>query len=208
MIGLIFAGPTERRRGHGCSLARIAAVALLALLVSGPATAREQKQKEPPGLLTIIRNLFTLSAKTSPKAAPKTARPASPQATAQPRAKPVENPTRKSATAQPWAKPVENPARRPTVAQAGCSGTLVKSAYYFSGRRTASGETFDPHGLTAAHRTLPFGTRLRVTNPRTGQSTTVRINDRGPFVRGVSLDLSLGAAKAIGMRGTEHVCIS
>lgn len=87
------------------------------------------------------------------------------------------------------------------------SGKRIISAYYSQGRRTASGQLFDPHGMTAAHRTLPFGTRLTVSNPRTGKSVTVVINDRGPFVSGVSLDLSLGAAEAIGMRGTGAVCI-
>ena len=89
-----------------------------------------------------------------------------------------------------------------------CSGgQRVMSAYYWEGRRTASGEPFNPNGMTAAHRTLPFGTRVTVINPRTGRSVTVVVNDRGPFVRGVSIDLSLGAAKAIGMRGTGTVCI-
>jgi rare lipoprotein A len=90
----------------------------------------------------------------------------------------------------------------------GCEvGQRIISAYYWQGRRTASGEPFNPQGMTAAHRTLPFGTRVNVINPRTGQSVTVVINDRGPFVRGVGLDLSLAAAKAIGMRGTGTVCI-
>jgi rare lipoprotein A len=75
------------------------------------------------------------------------------------------------------------------------------------GRHTASGQPFNPHAMTAAHRTLPFGTHLNVTNPRTGKTVNVLINDRGPFVRGVSLDLSLGAAQAIGMHGTGSVCI-
>lgn len=87
------------------------------------------------------------------------------------------------------------------------NGQRVVSSYYWQGRHTASGEPFNPHGLTAAHRTLPFGTRVTVSNPRTGQSVTVTINDRGPFVRGVNLDLSLGAAQAIGMRGTGVVCM-
>src|SRR4029079_18980929 len=68
-----------------------------------------------------------------------------------------------------------------------------------AGKRTASGETFNPNGLTAAHRSLPFGTCLRVSNPKTGRSVSVRVNDRGPFTTGVSLDLSHGAARAIGM---------
>src|SRR5215470_18603827 len=86
-------------------------------------------------------------------------------------------------------------------------GRRIISAFYSQGQRTASGQRFDPQGMTAAHRTLPFGTRLTVTNPRTGKSVTVVINDRGPFVSGVALDLSLGAAQAIGMHGTGAVCI-
>src|SRR5712671_440791 len=87
-------------------------------------------------------------------------------------------------------------------------GRRIISAFYSQGQHTASGQRFDPQGMTAAHRTLPFGTRLTVTNPRTGKSVTVVINDRGPFVSGVALDLSLGAAQAIGMHGTGSVCIS
>jgi peptidoglycan lytic transglycosylase len=87
-------------------------------------------------------------------------------------------------------------------------GSLIYASYYSSGYRTASGERFNPNGYTAAHRSLPFGTRLQVTNPRTGRSVVVRINDRGPFVRGRSLDLARGAAFAIGMRGTAPVRIA
>jgi rare lipoprotein A len=82
------------------------------------------------------------------------------------------------------------------------------ATYYgqeFAGRRTASGEKFNPSGLTAAHRTLPFGTQVRVTNSRNGRSIIVRINDRGPFVKGRAIDLSSGAARAIGMGGTGNV---
>ena len=67
------------------------------------------------------------------------------------------------------------------------------------GRATASGEAFDMNKLTAAHRTLPFGTRLRVTNVDNGKSVVVRVNDRGPFAAGRILDVSLAAAKALGM---------
>jgi rare lipoprotein A len=69
----------------------------------------------------------------------------------------------------------------------------------FVGRPTASGETFDPRMLTAAHRTLPFGTRVRVTHLDNGRSVTVRINDRGPFAHGRIIDLSRAAAEAIGL---------
>ena len=79
------------------------------------------------------------------------------------------------------------------------------ASWYGSGRRTANGEPFNPNGLTAAHRTLPFGTHVRVTNHKNGRSVIVRINDRGPFVRGRSIDLAKGAARAIGMTGTQSV---
>jgi rare lipoprotein A len=69
----------------------------------------------------------------------------------------------------------------------------------FGGKTTASGERFDPEGLTMAHRTLPFGTRVRVTNLENQRSVVVTVNDRGPFVAGRIADLSLGAARQIGM---------
>ncbi len=71
----------------------------------------------------------------------------------------------------------------------------------FHGRRTANGERFDQYGLSAAHRTLPFGTRLTVTNLANGSSVVVKVNDRGPFAKDRILDLSYGAAKAIGLVG-------
>ena len=77
-----------------------------------------------------------------------------------------------------------------------------KASYYadkYHGRPTASGEIFDKNAMTAAHRTLPFGTKVRVTNQKTQQSVVVTINDRGPFIRGRIIDLSEGAAKKIGM---------
>lgn len=72
------------------------------------------------------------------------------------------------------------------------------------GRRTASGERFDMHDLTAAHRTLPFGTRVVVTNPANGRSVTVRINDRGPFHGNRVIDLSRAAASEIGLVARGH----
>jgi rare lipoprotein A len=73
------------------------------------------------------------------------------------------------------------------------------ASFYKFNSRTASGEQFNPSELTAAHRTLPFGTRLRVTNLGTGQSVTVRINDRGPFIPGRVIDVSHSAAETLGM---------
>ena len=86
---------------------------------------------------------------------------------------------------------------------AGTTETGIASWYGhpYHGRYTASGEIYDMHQLTAAHRTLPFGTWVRVTNLSNGRSVDVRITDRGPFVRGRSIDLSLAAARAIELVG-------
>jgi rare lipoprotein A len=96
-----------------------------------------------------------------------------------------------------------------TAADAGCnSGRRVVAASYGQGQRiTSSGERFDPRGMTAAHRTLPFGTRLTVTNLKTGKSIIVVVNDRGPYTRRIEIDLSIAAAKAIGLNGIAAVCI-
>ena len=75
------------------------------------------------------------------------------------------------------------------------------ASYYWQGQRVASGGWFNPDGLTAAHRTLPFGTRVRVTNLSNGRSVNVTINDRGPFIGGRIIDLSRGAANVICMTG-------
>ncbi|MCC5656427.1 septal ring lytic transglycosylase RlpA family protein [Nostoc sp. XA010] len=74
--------------------------------------------------------------------------------------------------------------------------------YDFSGNRTASGQRFNPEAMTAAHRSLPFGTQVRVTNTRNGRSVVLRINDRGPFIRGRVIDVSTGAARILGMMGS------
>jgi rare lipoprotein A len=73
------------------------------------------------------------------------------------------------------------------------------ASFYSNDQETASGEKFDRNQLTAAHPSLPFGTRLRVTNVSTGRSVTVRVNDRGPYVRGRVVDVSYSAAEALGM---------
>ena len=81
------------------------------------------------------------------------------------------------------------------------------ASYYgrrFAGRPTANGEIFDPRELTAAHRTLPFGSRVRVTNTANGRSVVVRINDRGPFIKGRHIDLSRRAAESIGLISRGH----
>ena len=83
-----------------------------------------------------------------------------------------------------------------------------KASWYgpgFHGKRTASGETFNTNEMTAAHRTLPFGTKVRVVNKKTGKSVVVRINDRGPYAHGRVIDLSRASAQAIGISGVGTV---
>ena len=81
------------------------------------------------------------------------------------------------------------------------------ASWYEDGERTATGEKFKPEAMTAAHRTLPLGTLVKVVEPETDRSVVVRINDRGPFVRGRVLDLSRGAARALGVEGVAPVTI-
>jgi rare lipoprotein A len=77
----------------------------------------------------------------------------------------------------------------------------------YGGKKTANGERMNPRAMTAAHRTRPFGSMLTVTSLATGRSVVVRVNDRGPFVRGRCVDLSYGAALAIGMGGLARVSV-
>ena len=79
----------------------------------------------------------------------------------------------------------------------------------FHGKKAASGERFNQDALTAAHKSLPFGTSVKVTDQRTGKSIMVRINDRGPYIKGRIIDLSKAAATQLGIRvrGSSPVCI-
>jgi rare lipoprotein A len=89
---------------------------------------------------------------------------------------------------------------------AGSAQSGIASVY--SGGRTANGERAVASGMTAAHRTLPFGTLVRVTNHKTGRAVVVRINDRGPFVRGRVIDVTPAAARALGFSGLTHVTLT
>jgi rare lipoprotein A len=93
------------------------------------------------------------------------------------------------------------PVREPGLGRPIESGMASWYGGDFHGRRTASGERYDMHEMTAAHRTLPFGTMVEVHNPRNGRSVTVRINDRGPFARNRIIDLSYAAAQALQLVG-------
>ncbi|GLW13217.1 hypothetical protein Misp01_83450 [Microtetraspora sp. NBRC 13810] len=111
---------------------------------------------------------------------------------------PVPPPSSAAALERPPVIPSSaRPKPAPRVVETGTCG----ASYYGEGQMTASGEPFDPQAMTTAHRTLPMGTRVRVTNPANGESVTVRVNDRGPYVSGRCLDLSEAAFAAIGDPG-------
>ncbi|MER8447965.1 septal ring lytic transglycosylase RlpA family protein [Mesorhizobium sp. M1066] len=92
-------------------------------------------------------------------------------------------------------------------ASSATAGQCGRASWYALHSKTASGERMNPSAMTAAHRTLPFGTKLRVTNKNNGRSVIVRINDRGPFIRGRVLDLSKGAAGQLGFIGSGHTAV-
>jgi rare lipoprotein A len=105
------------------------------------------------------------------------------------------------ASISPPARPQELDAQRGPRLTGPGHGLTGLASYYGQGEVTATGERFDPSAMTAAHRTLPFGTRVRVTRVDTGNSVVVRINDRGPFKPGRVIDLSEGAAENLGITG-------
>ena len=90
------------------------------------------------------------------------------------------------------------PIKRPIETQFASHGI---ASFYSDEQQTANGEKFDPNAMTAAHRSLPFGTKLRVTNLATGRSVTVRVNDRGPYIAGRVVDVSYSAAESLGIVG-------
>jgi rare lipoprotein A len=107
----------------------------------------------------------------------------------------------------PSARHAVNKVKSRPVTSTGGGSTGVAS-YYWQPQRVASGGWFNPNALTAAHKTLPFGTRVQVTNLSNGRSVTVTINDRGPYIKGRVIDLSRAAASAIGMTGAGIARVS
>lgn len=94
-----------------------------------------------------------------------------------------------------------------------CGGAReVMASFYWTGKKTANGERFNPDGMTAAARDIPMGTVVLVSNPHNGRAIRVRINDRGPWgiawAKGTRLDLARGAARALGLRQTSYVCLA
>jgi len=117
----------------------------------------------------------------------------------------------KQRVAKAVTEPDEKPARRAprnVSNDTGGDSYSGKASYYWQPQALASGGRFNPNAYTAAHKTLPFGTRVRVTNQNNGQSVEVVINDRGPYIAGRIIDLSRAAAHAINMQGSGVVPVS
>lgn len=124
----------------------------------------------------------------------------------------------RTASSSPSASPSSSPSpkpkpkSKPKPTQPSDSGTVTSSgtcgaSFYSDGQHTANGEEFDPDAFTAANKTLPFNTRVRVTNAANGKSVVVRINDRGPYVSGRCLDLSRAAFAAIASLGSGVITV-
>ncbi len=135
----------------------------------------------------------------SPAKAKKSKSYSAPKATAYKQAaKPKKNATKKYTKSY-------SPKKKKTYSAKAYGGSVYQSgiaSYYWQPQKVASGGWFNPNAMTAAHKTLPFGTKVRVTHSRTGKSVVVRINDRGPYIKGRIIDLSRAAAGVIGMRGS------
>ncbi|MFI1196107.1 septal ring lytic transglycosylase RlpA family protein [Micromonospora sp. NPDC020750] len=185
------------------SPAGIAATAAVgvALAVGGTVGAVQLASGEPADSAPALADALVSSpaVPTSPSASPSASLPPSagpsPTVTASPKATRTQAASRsKARTAAPKpAATTKKPAPTSTVVDSGSCG----ASFYDEGQLTANGETFNPDELTAAHKTLPFDTRVRVTNPANGRSVTVRINDRGPFIEGRCIDLSRAAFATI-----------
>lgn len=165
-----------------------------------PTTRTMQTTRSPLSRPARIALIATLAAQPFGSALAETATGTATEAVAV-EAVPVVQPL---PAADPLPAPAPDAAPAAPATRALGSGMASYYGAELHGRRTASGERFDMHDLTAAHRTLPFGTRVVVTNPANGRSVTVRINDRGPFHGGRVIDLSRAAASELGLVARGH----
>ncbi|SCL16314.1 rare lipoprotein A [Micromonospora rhizosphaerae] len=197
------------RRFSPAAIAATAAVGV-ALAVGGTVGAVQltsgQAAPEPTVAEAVPSTLAPTSPSASPSATASSSLSPSPKATATPTPTRTQAASRsKARTASP--QPSVTATRTAAAAKVVSSGSCGAS-FYDEGQTTANGESFNPDALTAAHKTLPFNTRVRVTNPANGKSVTVRINDRGPFVDGRCLDLSRAAFAAIAPLGLGELTVT
>jgi rare lipoprotein A len=170
----------------------------LALAVGGTVGAVQltsgSAAPEPAVAEDVASSIAPTSPSASPSAAGSPSASPSPVVTASPKATRTQAASRgKARSAAPKPTATKKAAPTSNVVDSGSCG----ASFYDEGQMTANGETFNPNALTAAHKTLPFNTRVRVTNPANGKSVTVRINDRGPYIDGRCIDLSRAAFEAI-----------
>ncbi|NLU77933.1 septal ring lytic transglycosylase RlpA family protein [Micromonospora sp. HNM0581] len=183
------------------------AVVVVALAVGSTVGAvRLTAEPEPvrPVVIDPTPTIGTSAPVTNPPSASPTASVGvSPSPTASPQpSRTTQAPSRsRQRTVGPTPKPTVKKTTASPVVETGSCG----ASFYWQGQMTANGETFDPEGMTAAHKTLPFDTRVRVTNPASGESVTVRINDRGPFIEGRCLDLAQAAFAEIASLDLGHI---
>ncbi|MEP2736111.1 MAG: septal ring lytic transglycosylase RlpA family protein [Erythrobacter sp.] len=158
------------------------------------ASSTPMVQPTPPGFDTAFDNLGPAAAQNSPANGAVDLDSFKPKRELPPPPPPKPKPKAKTASSSGKGRVIRS------------LGTKVASYYgkRFHGRLTANGERFNMNAMTAAHKTLPFGTKVRVTYPRNGRSIVVRINDRGPFIRGRAIDLSRGAAAKLGFISSGH----
>ncbi|MEU4788192.1 septal ring lytic transglycosylase RlpA family protein [Micromonospora tulbaghiae] len=194
-----------RKFSSPAAIAATAAVGV-ALAVGGTVGAVRLTSAEPPAAPVAVETLPSTPAPTSAapspsaSASPSASLSPSPKATASPKASRTQAASRsKARTTAP--SPTAKKTSSPKVVDSGSCG----ASFYAEGQMTANGETFNPNALTAAHKTLPFNTKVRVTNPDNGKSVVVRINDRGPFIEGRCLDLSRAAFATIAATSLGHV---
>ncbi|MFV2102566.1 septal ring lytic transglycosylase RlpA family protein [Micromonospora sp. LOL_024] len=190
----------------GLAASAVVAVALAVGGTVGAVRVTAGSDAGRPAAIDLSPSIETSGLATgSPSASPSTG--ASPSTSVSPSAAVSPTPSRtaqaasrsRERTASPTPTPKKTTAR-PVVDTGSCG-----ASFYWQGQMTANGETFNPEDLTAAHKTLPFDTMVRVTNPDNGKSITVRINDRGPFIDGRCLDLSRAAFAEIASLDLGHI---
>ncbi|MFI7210382.1 septal ring lytic transglycosylase RlpA family protein [Micromonospora maritima] len=184
-----------RKFSSTAGIAATAAVGVV-LAVGGTVGAVQLTSAEPPAEPVAVEVVPSTPAPTS--ASPSPSASASPSLSPSPKATPSPTSSRTQAASRSKTRTAPKPtATKKTTAPKVVDSGSCGASFYDEGQMTANGETFDPNALTAAHKTLPFDTKVRVTNPANGKSVVVRINDRGPYIDGRCIDLSRAAFAAI-----------
>ncbi|MEU4476769.1 septal ring lytic transglycosylase RlpA family protein [Micromonospora sp. NPDC023966] len=185
-----------RKFSSPAGIAATAAVGVV-LAIGGTVGAVQLTSAEPAAAPAAVEALPSTLAPSS--ASPSASPSAAPSLSPSPKATPSPTATRTQAASR---SKTRTASPKPTAKKITAAAKVVDSgscgaSFYDEGQMTANGETFNPDALTAAHKTLPFNTKVRVTNPANGKSVVVRINDRGPYIDGRCIDLSRAAFAAI-----------